>query len=66
MIFCVYGRFLSIKTASKTPIMMTTTTIRIDIGRMYWSANDTGVGVGAFVACGAFITVNADVADDGQ
>ena len=46
--------------------MIITTIIATENGSTNWSACDIGVGVGAIVDDGALMTVNADVALDGQ
>ena len=55
-----YGRFLSINKASAMPTMMITIIMATIPGRMYMSAADAGVGVGAEVAAGSEFTVKPD------
>jgi hypothetical protein len=47
-----YGRFLSIKTASRAPITTIATIVMIDIGKKYRSAIEAGAGVGVEAAAG--------------
>jgi hypothetical protein len=53
----IYGRFLSINTASRAPITTIAMIMPADSGRKYWSAIEAGVGVA--VAAGACIMLKA-------
>jgi hypothetical protein len=64
VLLCAY-RFLSIRTSTR-PTTTIAMIMAMDIGRMYMSANDAGVGVGAGVDAGSSITVKWSSADENQ
>lgn len=64
--YCLYGRFLSSKIASKAPTMAIATIMPATAGTKYMSATDCRVGVGVAVAAGAAVAKKDISAEDGQ